>query len=61
MYPGPIRDIWPSPSMVAVNDSFRTAGGTRSRVTRKDSVSPAWGPSSWIDSSGDFGWLKKTK
>jgi hypothetical protein len=47
--------------MVAVKLSLCTAAGTRSRVMRKDSVSPDWAPSSWIDSSGDFGWLKKTK
>ncbi len=61
MYPGPICDICPAPSRVAVNDSFWICGGIRSRVTRKDSVSPAWAPRSWMDSSGDFGWLKKMK
>ncbi len=57
MYPGPICDICPAPSMVAVKDSFLICCGMRSSVTRKDSVSPAWAPSSWMDSSGDFGWL----
>lgn len=61
MYPGLICDICPAPSIVAVKDSFWICGGILSSVTRKDSVSPAWVPRSWMDSSGDFGWLKKTK
>ncbi len=60
-YPGAIWDICPAPSRVAVKDSLRICEGIRSSVTRNDSVSPAWPPSSWMDSSGDFGWLKKTK
>ena len=55
MYPGATWDICPAPSMVAVNDSFWICAGTRSSVTRKDSVSPACAPSNWMDSSGDFG------
>ena len=47
--------------MVAVNESLWMPAGMRSSVTRKDSVSPDCAPSSWIDSSGDFGWLKKMK
>lgn len=61
MYPGPTCDICPAPSIVAVKDSRWTASGTRSRVTRNDSVSPAWAPSSRTDPSGVSGWLKKTK
>ncbi len=55
MYPGPIWDIWPAPSSVAVKESFWMAAGMRSSVTRKDSVSPDCAPRSWMDSSGDFG------
>ncbi|PSK49027.1 hypothetical protein B0E38_06032 [Streptomyces sp. 111WW2] len=61
MYPGPTCDICPAPSIVAVKESFWICCGILSRVTRKDSVSPACAPRSWMDSSGVFGWLKNTK
>ncbi len=55
--------IWPAvaSSLAAQIDSLSILAGTWSRVRRNDSLSPDCAPRSWIDSSGDFGWLKKTK